>query len=290
MPIKGKFFPSQVSGEKIFLLVRRHWFIFAAMSLLFVILIIPIFVLIIYWYASPEVFNDQIGNFVIVFGSIYALTVVGLMLYGFVNYYLDVYIVTNKRIVDIKQNGFFNREIAELHLHQVQDVEAKVEGFLQTMFHFGTIYIQTAGERENFVFEDVPHPYRLAKDIVELHEAQIESEYEPKLHTDKTNTDDYHPEDYVNPEDPISIEEKEKRIKKDENIIENLEQKISLTNDESVETMDQPTKVNNNQPSEPIEEFGFGADEPPNDKRFEHELKELSEGEEVSIDDKGKGL
>ncbi len=179
MPIKGKYFPTQVPDEKVFLLIRRHW-IFFAITLLFVIfLLTPIIVMIIYWTLNPDLFVGPLGNFLIVFSGIYLLSTWGLVLYGFVNYYLDLYIVTDKRIVDIKQKKFFSREIAELHLHQIQDVEAKVDGFLQTILHFGDIYIQTAGERENFVFQDVPHPYTLEKKIVDLHQAQIESGKRP---------------------------------------------------------------------------------------------------------------
>lgn len=182
MPIKGKYFPTQVSDEKVFLLVRRHW-IFFAVTLIFVIfLIIPIIAVMIYWMANPDVFIGPIGNFLIIFSGIYLLAIWGLVLYGFVNYYLDIYIVTDKRIVDIKQKKFFSREIAELHLHQIQDVKAKVDGFLQTMLHFGDIHIQTAGERENFVFQDVPHPYTLEKKIVDLHQAQIERDGGEKKH------------------------------------------------------------------------------------------------------------
>lgn len=77
------------------------------------------------------------------------------MFYGFIDYYLDVYIITNERIVNIEQNGFFKREISELHLHQIQDVSAKVNGFLPTIMHYGDVFIQTAAERENFVFANL---------------------------------------------------------------------------------------------------------------------------------------
>lgn len=254
MPIKGKYFPSQGSTEKIFLLIRRHWIIFFAIFSFIVVLLIPVIILVVYWLANPDIFAGTLGNFVVVFAGMYTLAIFGLLLYSFVNYYLDVYIVTNKRIVDIKQNGFFRREIAELHLHQVQDVEAKVEGLFQTLIHFGNIYIQTAGERENFVFEDVPHPYTLAKEIVELHEAQIESEYEPKDHLGHGHgVDDYRPEDYLEETTP-----------------------------------EKPANKNNLPPSDlndKPEEVGFGAPEDIPEKRVEKELHQLSEGEEVSLDD-----
>ncbi len=174
MPIVGKYFPSQKSHEKVFLLLRRHWFTYFGFMIVALIMSIPIFVLIAVWINNPNSFNDQTGNIIIIAVFAYILFSIGLMLYGFIDYYLDVYIVTNERIVNIEQNGFFKREISELHLHQIQDVSAKVNGFFPTMIHYGNVFIQTAGERENFIFKSIPNPYKVSKLIVDLHEAQLE--------------------------------------------------------------------------------------------------------------------
>ena len=40
----------------------------------------------------------------------------------------------------------------------IQDVTYKQGGVVRTMFNFGTIYIQTAAEKPNFDFVDVPNP------------------------------------------------------------------------------------------------------------------------------------
>ncbi|MCX6810754.1 MAG: PH domain-containing protein [Candidatus Berkelbacteria bacterium] len=300
MPITSKYFPSQISGERVFLLVRRHWIIFVAIAFFITVLLIPILVLIIYWLNSPDIFSGTIGNFVIVFAGIYTLTVWGLLLYGFVNYYLDVYIVTNKRIVDIRQKGFFRREIAELHLHQVQDVDARVEGFFQTLIHFGDIHIQTAGERENFVFQDVPRPYTLAKEIIQLHEAQIESEYEPQIvHHVEKNVDDYRPEDYVHPQLGESVEANaqpkvqeatainEANDEESEGGIKYLEE--SYNPEEGQELLQEfgdkdQASVANNQPAD--EERGFDALDINKQKKSDQKSSEMFEGEEISLDDK----
>ena len=174
MPVVGKYFPSQRSKEKVYLLLRRHWFTYVIFLLITILMTVPLIILMVYWFVNPEVFEGIITNFLIVGVSAYALFIIALLLYGFTDYYLDVYIVTNQRIVDIKQNGFFRREIAELHLHQVQDVKARVKGAFPTLMHYGDIHIQTAGEKDNFFFKSIPHPYRVSKMIINLHESHIE--------------------------------------------------------------------------------------------------------------------
>jgi len=88
----------------------------------------------------------------------------------FVEYWLDVFILTDKRILDIDQKGLFGRTVSELRLYRTQDVTAEIKGFWRTMFDYGDIFIQTAGEMERFHFECVAHPNRIAKMILELAE------------------------------------------------------------------------------------------------------------------------
>lgn len=91
-------------------------------------------------------------------------------------------VVTNQHIVDIDQMGLFNRTVSTLRLEEIQDISAAVKGPLQTFFQYGTILIQTAGERENFVFDYVPNPYELEHYVLEIRKKY----YEPNTDTSAT--------------------------------------------------------------------------------------------------------
>lgn len=173
MTIRGKYFPSQEKEEKVFLLIRKHWFNYVVFFFVASLTLLPVIGLAIYLNLSSIAISTDTTIILIVLISAYLLLLMGVELFGFVDYYLDVYIVTDRRLVDISQKGFFRREISELHLRQVQDVSAHVQGVFETILHFGDVFIQTAGERENFIFQSIPHPYTVAKQIVDLHEKQI---------------------------------------------------------------------------------------------------------------------
>jgi len=178
MAIEGKYFPSQNPTEQIYLVLRRSFFSYISFIGILFLMILPLVFLAVIYFRYPDVFENQsLDALIVLVGSTYLLFITGIFLYGFIDYYLDVYIITNERIVDIKQTGFFRREINELHLREVQDVSARVKGFFSTIFHFGDIFIQTAGERENFIFVSIPHPYTISKKIIDLHQAQIEKDY-----------------------------------------------------------------------------------------------------------------
>jgi len=172
-PVQQKFFPSQEKEEKVILLLRKHWFNYVIFFLLDGLIAIPLIIFTAYWVMNPTFIQSFLGDTLFVSLSIFVLIMLAAQLYGFVDYYLDVYIVTNQRIVDISQGGFFKRQISELHLHQVQDVNASADGLWGTLLHFGDVHIQTAGERANFVFKSIPHPYLVAKRIIDLHQSYI---------------------------------------------------------------------------------------------------------------------
>ncbi|HOX41469.1 MAG TPA: PH domain-containing protein [bacterium] len=169
-----KLFPSQTQGERVFLLLRKHWFNYIVFAFLDLLALIPTIGVVYYWTQNYNTILPETEIGLVIGLAVFWLIILGIQLYGFVDYYLDVDIVTDQRIVDITQNGLFRRNISELHLHQVQDVSAHVDGVFQTLLHFGDVLIQTAGERENFVFRAIPHPYRIAKQILDLHQQHIE--------------------------------------------------------------------------------------------------------------------
>ena len=84
--------------------------------------------------------------------------------------HLDVWTVTTDRVINREQNGLFNRVVSEMDLYRIQDVTAEQKGFFPTILHYGNVYIQSAGVKERFIFEQVPSPYRVAKIIQKLDE------------------------------------------------------------------------------------------------------------------------
>lgn len=172
---KDKLFPAQEKSEKILLVIRRHWFTYVIFWFVAGIMLVPLVIGAIFWVNNLGNLDNSINSLILLGASAYLLFGLGLQVYGFIDYYLDVYIVTDRRIVDIKQNGFFKRSISELNLRQVQDVNASVNGIFSTLLHYGNVYIQTAGEQENFIFESIPHPYETSKKIIDLHEQYLKS-------------------------------------------------------------------------------------------------------------------
>ena len=151
--------------EKILLVIRKHWFVMARTAIMFVIfLLLPPLVLTLMPYLAEYLGIELAEPLINFFLALYIMVLFVFLFLMWMDYYLDMWIITTERIIDVEQKGLFNRHIAEVPLQHVQDVTIEVKGIIETFLKFGTIRIQTAGERE-FKIEYVPNLYQ-AKDLI----------------------------------------------------------------------------------------------------------------------------
>ena len=152
-------------NEKILMVLRKHWFELSGAVAAFALALVAAPLVLTFLPLLPggmnEIITEAVVNF---FLSLYIMVLSVFLFYFWADYYLDMWIITTERIIDINQLGLFSREISEIPLRHVQDVTIEVHGIIETFLKFGTIRIQTAGERE-FIIHDVPDLYE-AKDLI----------------------------------------------------------------------------------------------------------------------------
>jgi uncharacterized membrane protein YdbT with pleckstrin-like domain len=174
--ISAKHLPHKIPGEEIVQVVRRDIFIIFKKVLL--VLLMAILPLIFYALAGDFIFSDEPAYALVVLGSsAYYLFVLMFALFCFIDYYLDVWIITNERILDIEQRGYFSRIIAEHKIYRIQDVTSETHGVVSTLLKFGDVHIQTAGAKQRFMFHQVPDPDKIRQTIVKLVEASKARHY-----------------------------------------------------------------------------------------------------------------
>lgn len=78
-------------------------------------------------------------------------------------------ILTNHHLIQITQNGLFNRTVSKLTLDEIQDVRGTKKGVFPTILNYGEILIETAGSEPNFLFKPVSNPLNLAETINDAH-------------------------------------------------------------------------------------------------------------------------
>lgn len=92
-------------------------------------------------------------------------------MYGWISWYFSVYVVTDQRLIQIKQKGFFDRRIIEVGLDKIQNVNHEVVGAQATLLGFGTIVIQTfVGD---LIIDKVGHPENIHRQISQIIKREV---------------------------------------------------------------------------------------------------------------------
>lgn len=165
-------------GESVIMEVRKHWIIFLSHAIyLFLSAILPFIIFTALKIFVPQVLDyfkfPETINITALFIFFYCLWLLFLWVSFFIQwtkYYLDVWYVTEKRIIDVSQKNIFDREISNLRFDRIQDVTIDIQGFIPTLLNFGNIKVQTAGEdNKDFVMNTVRYPDKVRKVLFGQH-------------------------------------------------------------------------------------------------------------------------
>ena len=121
-----------------------------------------IFFLVIYFVGISRIFSS------LILASILGVWFLATLVYGtyeWLVWYLDLYILSSKRIIDIEQKTLFLRQVSETSLDKIQDVTFEINGFLATLFNYGNVRIETAGKETIITLEQIKNPESIQKKI-----------------------------------------------------------------------------------------------------------------------------
>lgn len=166
---KDCYYPGQPEDEKTLRVVYKHIFSIAPFLTAVVLLSAAAIVGVYYMGLYAEQVNTVVP---LAYINLAGFILVGMLVFLFAAtlwiWRRNKIVITDEHIVDVDQLGLFNRKVSTLRLGEIQDVTAKVNGPIQTMFQYGTVMIQTAGTRENFVMDYIYEPYELEHYILEV--------------------------------------------------------------------------------------------------------------------------
>ncbi len=158
-------FEEKDDEEEILLVARPHWFTNLSWMLISILMLIAPALL-----KFIPIINDIPTKYTSLGNLVWYLLSFAIIFENFLSWYFDVFIITDKRVIDIDFNNLLDKKFSEAKLSMIQDVTSRVSGLGQTMFNYGTIHIQTAAEVSYITFEKVPHPEKIIKILQLLRE------------------------------------------------------------------------------------------------------------------------
>lgn len=152
-----KLFPDQLEGEEVELMFRKHPIVMRK-GLVFGMFGPLVGIL-------PTAIWPTLG-FGWFFAGLFGGIALGLLIFFpfWINWFYSVYIVTDMRLIQITQKGFFSKSFVDLSLNQIQSLNYEVRGLQATLLGYGTILVQTY--MGDLVIHEVHHPAKLYKKLV----------------------------------------------------------------------------------------------------------------------------
>lgn len=166
-------------NETVIISARKHWLIFMLESAgLILSTLLPIAGAIIIRISSPDFVQYTLGvqvfyQIVIFITAAWWLAMFMAFAAMFTNYYLDILIVTNQRVIDVEQLGLFARDVTSAPLQNIEDIKVEVVGILPSLLDFGNLHIQTAAAMREIVIYGIHHPNKIRDAVITAHTKSV---------------------------------------------------------------------------------------------------------------------
>lgn len=145
--------------EEILTVIKRHWIVYVMIWVFFLVGIIITAILFSLLNFTP--ISILINVVFWMFFSIF-------LYIEWLNHELDMYVVSNNRVIWINQISFLNRAVSECNLWQVQEVNSKTSWLFANIFNYWTLSIQTAWNATTLIMDYAPDPMQTARKILNI--------------------------------------------------------------------------------------------------------------------------
>lgn len=146
--------------EKIEMVVRRHWIVYIQLAFYSLLWFSATSTLIWFFWINSFFINITL--------VLFWMTFLLFLYIEWLNHELDLFIITNTRIIWVEQVSFLDRTVSECHLAQVQEVNAKTKWLLSNLLNYWTLLIQTAWNASNFEVTYAPDVMNTSRKILNI--------------------------------------------------------------------------------------------------------------------------
>jgi hypothetical protein len=171
--------------EKIITIVHRHWFVIFSQAVgVAVITLAPLLAwILVGTLATQNTTSIQIDlsaytSYFFYFYSIWLLLNWVTLAHMWTTHHLDIWVVTNRRIIRIDQVSLFRRKIGSFRLEKLQDVNIEIDGLIATFLDYGSVDAQTASgsHDDDFKTTYIPHPGVLKSIILKAADERMKNQ------------------------------------------------------------------------------------------------------------------
>lgn len=147
-------------NEELIRLVRRHPLAFLKPGFWAIILILlPFFLMfLLFRWGQPGL---------IIF-LILILSGIGCLVRVIILWLKNALLITNQRLILIKQKGFFDKLASETDYTRIEEIAYRIKGFKQTVFRFGSLKIKMQNSADPMIVPEVYRPQELQQLLLNI--------------------------------------------------------------------------------------------------------------------------
>ena len=145
--------------EKVLAVIKRHWIVYIILLIYFILWItisIALFVVL-----SGSLISNLVNTIFWLFFSVF-------LYIEWLNHELDMFVITNNRVIWIEQISFLNRAVSECNLWQVQEVNSKTTWLLANILNYWVLSIQTAWNITTLRMDFCPDSMQAARKLLNV--------------------------------------------------------------------------------------------------------------------------
>lgn len=166
-------------NESIIFEIRKHWImLWTPLIILGIFALFPLLIVPVFFTAGASIKLMALATFFI---ALFYFIIWIACFIVWTNFYLDVWVVTNHKILSVDQQGLFSRSTSIIHLDKIQDINFRVTGILASIFDYGDLEVKTAAHThdQGFLMRGIPNPSLIQAKINEaliVHRQEIQKE------------------------------------------------------------------------------------------------------------------
>jgi len=161
-------------SEHVIVTIKKHWAGVVGIYLAAILVVTALVTL--GFYVLPQMGLSKESQTLLVAGllAVGAILIFILMTIVYV-YNQSKIILTDLALVQTLYLSLFNKKISRLSMSNVEDVSAEQKGIVSNMLGYGTLFVQSGGQEDNFVFKYCPMPNVYAERILEARQKYAEA-------------------------------------------------------------------------------------------------------------------
>jgi membrane protein YdbS with pleckstrin-like domain len=166
---RSTYFQGEDPDEEILYILRQSLFVMVPWVFFIIFLLIsPIMFNIVFGLLNLSVTGIITPGLLISLNAFWYVFTFGFAFERYLHWFFNVYIITDKRIVDIDFHHMLYKSVSDAPLRNIQDITYDIQGVAESLFNFGDVHIQTAATKSQFDFAKVPDPAKVQDILSDL--------------------------------------------------------------------------------------------------------------------------